>query len=174
REKLAVAEALAADVTRESRRDNGRVTPPEVEVEGEGEVEVNPPADAERLPPEAQPPAAGPQPGTALGGTVPVFAHWKDRCRQGSSKVQLTEQRDRAVRGRLHRDGFTVAELKLAIDGAARATEAWELEYEHRETELYRICIDAEHVRAWITYQRTGDFDVVEDVLAREQSRVSA
>jgi hypothetical protein len=156
-------------------RDNGVVTPPEVEVEVEVEDEVGSSLQAEpsAQPPEAPPGAAHDQHIT-MGKTVRVFARWRDRCRKGSSRVMLTEQRDKAISSRLRRDGFTVEELLQAVDGAARSIEAEELDYEHQWTELYKIMVDAEHVRAWIAYEQTGDYEVIQEVMLSEQPRTAA
>lgn len=105
---------------------------------------------------------------TLLRATQVVFIHWRDRCRKSSTRVTLTEQRTKAIHGRLLRDGLTVDELKVAIDGAAAAIEAGELQYEHRATELYSIVVDAEHVQAWTAYLGSGDYDYLADVFDRE------
>ena len=164
-----------AYVTPQSRRDIGDVTalvtPPEVEVEVEVEGEVEDlQAEALPLPPEEARPSAA----LSLNELHAIFFRWRDRCRQGSRQIQLTEQREKALRSRRSRDGFTVDELNEAIDGAAAAIEADELDHEHHWTELYRIMVDAEHVNAWITYHRTGDYYVIQEALLTEQPRTAA
>lgn len=47
-----------------------------------------------------------------------LFVYWQQRCNHGTAK--LTPERTRAVLGRL-RQGYTEAEIRKAIDGAAEA-----------------------------------------------------
>lgn len=111
---------------------------------------------------EARPPAA-------LAREIhEVLLHWRSQCRGGSRDIQLTESREKAIRGRLLRDGITVDDLKAAIDGAAAAIDAQELHDERRATELYMIAVDRDHVAAWIEYGRSRDYGLLEELFAAE------
>jgi hypothetical protein len=64
-----------------------------------------------------------------------LFAYWQQRC--GHAHAKLTPKRGRAVRARL-KERRTVAEIRTAIDGAARAAYVDEHGVKHDDLEL--IC----------------------------------
>jgi hypothetical protein len=125
-------------------------------------------AAASPLPPEARPEVAH---GEIDRVVSDLFILWRWLCRSDSSRVQLTAQRAKAIRGRLLRDRFTVDELRTAIYGAAAALDADALDHDHHDTDLFRVMVDAEHVRAWIEYEQTGDPAVLSEMLLSEEPR---
>jgi hypothetical protein len=161
------------------------VTPPEGEGEEEEQqtAEASPPAETPSLPPQPAPPQlkeARPEAAPAETKRLTeselawLFRHWRATCRPNSERVTLTDQRAKALRSRASRDSVTFEELKQAIDGAAQALDNQELDYEHHDTELYRIAIDREHVNAWIAYRQTGDYTHIQEMLLAEHPRQAA
>jgi hypothetical protein len=140
----------------------------------EPSVEPSIQAEPSALHPEARPKAAPAKKPITDEDLETVFEHWRIRCRNGSPNIRFTRSRKNAVVGRLHYDNFTVADLKQAIDGAAAAIQAEELDYEHHWTELYKICVDSEHVNAWIEYEQTGDYYPLSEAYILEEARVAA
>lgn len=77
-----------------------------------------------------------------------VFDHWKTRLNH--PKARLDEKRKKAIRGRLA-DGYSVAELKTAIDGC-RASPFHQGSNDRGKVfdDLDLICRDAKHVEQFI------------------------
>jgi hypothetical protein len=98
-----------------------------------------------------------------------VFEHWRHKLRDGSPRVQLTERRFEVMYWRLV--SFSVDELTAAIEGAAQAVAAGVLDYGHKDTEIYRIVMDDEHVRGWIAYKADGDVVALNEMLACEMPK---
>jgi hypothetical protein len=74
-----------------------------------------------------------------------VFKYWQERC--GHPKTTLDPKRHRAIRGRL-KEGATLDELKMAVDGAARA--AYVNDVGHRFDDIELICRDRPKLDSFI------------------------
>jgi hypothetical protein len=90
-----------------------------------------------------------------------VFKKWAKTCRPNSN-VEATKARRKAIRGRL-RDGFSVDDLFVAIESAKAALDygVFDEPDQDRQTDIYQICVDADHVRAWLAYWGSPGIDVV-------------
>jgi hypothetical protein len=81
-----------------------------------------------------------------------VFEYWRTRRAEVTSKtkgapMKLIPKRERAIRGRLA-EGYTVEDLKLAIDGCL--TRDWHIRNNHTDVEL--ICRDQTKVEQFLGF----------------------
>lgn len=108
-------------------------------------------------------PAPEPAPSRAndrrLAAVPQLFAYWQHRCDHASAK--LTPERSRCVLARL-RDGYTEAEIRKAIDGAAVAAFVNE-DNGHRYDDLTLICRNGSKLESFMErgVKATGAIEVV-------------
>lgn len=125
-----------------------RIARPETEGEGEGEEE------GEAKPPVGAPPAA---PADRYADDVrTVFAHWQQVHGHPTAKLGDTKsKRYKAIAGRL-RDGYSVEQLKAAVDGCKRSPHHMgENERATVYDDIELICRDAAHVDKFIRLSGT-------------------
>lgn len=76
-----------------------------------------------------------------------VYAYWKDVIGDGSRRLKFSAKRAKAVQARLN-EGWTVDDLKRAVDGAKIGAYVDERGVKHDDLEL--ICRDAPKVRRFV------------------------
>ncbi len=101
-----------------------------------------------------------------------VFEHW--RSIMGHVRARMDSKRETAIRSRL-KDGYTVEDLKLAIDGCAAS--AWHMGSNERETRYDSITLilrDADHVDRFIHIGEMAHKVALERIARQEQQQHTA
>lgn len=99
-----------------------------------------------------------------------VFDHWK--MIMGHARARIDSKRETVIKGRL-KDGYTVEDLKLAIDGCAAC--AWHMGANDRNTRFDSITLilrDADHVDKFITYGEEAHRVALARIARQEQQKV--
>ena len=133
------------------------------------EHQVERPVESSSMGGEAPPHSREVRAKPALGVRENILFVFDDyRTQTSRPNVEFTEARRKAIGGRLTRDSFTVQELQRANAGARRALSEGALDHPSRDTDVYRVHMDANHVRAWIEYGETGDYTILSELLLAE------
>lgn len=114
-------------------------------------------ADATDLAPPAETPLAPKAVKRLIAAAADdVFAHWRDTLRKGSPRLIFDDERKARVKARL-KEGYTVEDLKRAIDGCGQTPHNMGKNDRHEKyDDLELICRNAAHVDRFMANAKQG------------------